>query len=111
MQRNKEISKTSLAAFMIDDCKVGGWLTFDFCRRRQEAAAPRFAIFEAWAPRTIVLGDFPYLHFRLLEFIHQHHAPFSLRIVAESAPVPLPRFQRQSALHCFATESKQVPRQ
>jgi hypothetical protein len=55
---NTEFDPWELAAKMGCDrlqVKVyveGGWLTFDFCLRRQEAAAPRFAVFEAWAPRT-----------------------------------------------------------
>lgn len=37
----------------------GGWPTF---AARQPRAAPCFAMFEAWAPRMMVSGEFSYVH-------------------------------------------------
>ncbi len=62
------------------------------------SAAPRFAMFEAWALLLPASGDFPNPQLGLLRFIDQYPTSFIVSIVAEAAPRPLFRLQHQTAL-------------
>jgi len=74
----------------------------------QTEAAPRFAVFEAWAPRTMVSGDLSSVELSFLLLVRQHRAALILRVVAKTAPPPLLRFQHQSALHRIAVHVMQL---
>jgi hypothetical protein len=49
-------------------------------------AAPCFVMFEAWAPRTMVSGDFSYVQLGFPRFVYQDGATAFLRVIAEAAP-------------------------
>jgi len=71
-------------------------------RTTPNRAAPPFVIFERWAPRTMVSGDFPDAELSFTRFVHEDRAMSALRVVAETAPWPLLRFEHQSTLHRVA---------
>lgn len=71
-------------------------------------AAPCFVMFEAWAPRTMVSGDFSYVQLGFARFVDQHRAVPAFRVVAEAAPRPLLWFEHESTLDRVAMHVTQL---
>jgi len=100
---NNEPTGQSILPHSTENCFGGlAHLWFFIARATTTAAAPRFAVLEAWAPRMMSSGDFSYPQYRPLRFVHQDYAPFLIRIMPEARPGPLSGFEHQSALYWVA---------
>src|SRR6201993_2370348 len=68
----------------------------------QLEAAPPFALFEGWAPRTMPSGDFSDPQLSLPGLVYQDRAMSAFRVVAKTAPCPLLRCDHESTLYRIA---------
>jgi hypothetical protein len=79
-------SLSGIRTIALCNFQLAGWPSFGASRITTNAAAPRFAGFEAWAFLLPELGDFSYSHFRSLWLVHEHGSGFAISIVTIAAP-------------------------